>query len=203
MKQYPEYFSTFTTSIVFYYIGIQLMTYDHLGALFAKLIAENDHSISLLMTPLLCKPRTNMVKRYVTWRAAMGLITGKGTMTSTGRATIIVGVMTSVTFLGDSVIKHAAEARARQEAREEAARARQQASEEAAKNRAYEWAKLQVKLEATRRAREEACKEAARTRQEAAKAREYEIYKAHHATWQNASWGNRGPEPTWEEKKKK
>lgn len=173
----PEHFSIFTASIVYYYIGLQLITYDHLGALFAKLIAENDHPISLLMTPLLCKPRSNMVKRYVTFRAAMGLITGKGTMTSTGRAAIFVGALTSVTFLGDGILKRADAARARQEAREDAEKARLQASLDAA------------------RARQDA-------RDEARIARQFEIYKARHATWQNSSWRTRGREPTWEEEKK-
>jgi flagellar biosynthesis GTPase FlhF len=239
----PEHFTIFTASIVYYYIGLQLITYDNFGALFAHFIAEKDHPISLLMTPLLCKPQSNMVKRYITWRATIGLITGKSAMTSTGRATLIVGVMTGTTFIGTTILNNAAQARARQEARqdaekarqearqearEEAARARQEARqdaekarqeahqearEEAARNheRAREeaaWASQYAEKEASARkeARKQAEKDAARAYQEAARAREearqFELYKARHAEWKNSSWG-KGPEPTWEDKKKK
>jgi len=199
----PEYFTSFTASIVYYYIGLQLITYDNFGALFAHFIAEKDHPISLLMTPLLCKPQSNMVKRYVTWRATIGLITGKSAMTSTGRASIIVGLISATAYVGTTILNNAEQARARNDARKEAENARQHASEEAA------WARQAAEKEAARaseeaararkEARKDARKEAARAREEA---RQFELYKARHTAWKNSSWG-KGPEPTWEEKKKK
>ena len=106
-----------------------------------------------------------------------GLIVGKSAMSATGRATIIVGAFTSVSYVSDGILRRIADAQARKELMEEAARVRQQASQEAA------------------RARQQASQEAVRDRQ-------FEIYKASHAAWEK-SWGRRGPEPTWNENEKK
>lgn len=97
---FPTLFNFFTLSYCYLACGANLMAYDYL----CVMIAQN--TLGNTETPLLCyativslKKSPNILKRYIGTKVAFGLIIGKTPMTSTGRATIVVGVCSGASWL--------------------------------------------------------------------------------------------------------
>lgn len=95
----PTYFNAFTHFSFCLWLGTSLITYDLLGSKISHDLCNNEVPLLCLTTLTGLSNSSNVFKRHFGWKAISGVIIGTTKMSSTGRASLIVGTCTGGTWL--------------------------------------------------------------------------------------------------------